>query len=62
VLADLDLEVHFLVETHAAGSGTALRTSIWPVTAAEMRAERRSRSRVIADVASMSSSPLKKGR
>ena len=39
VLADLDLEADLLVQAHAASVSTSPRTSILPVTAAEIRAD-----------------------
>src|SRR5438067_2455165 len=47
VLADFALEVDLFVKTHAVTTWTTPRTSIFPVTAAEMRAVRRSCSRSI---------------
>ena len=52
VLANLDLKIDFLVQGHAASIFSKGRTSIWPVTAAEIRAVRRSCSRLIARWAS----------
>ena len=52
VLADLGLEVDFLVQAHAASASANPRTSILPVTAAEIRAVRRSCSRSMARWAS----------
>ena len=52
VLADLGLEADFFVQAHAACFSMSWRTSIWPVTAAEIRAVRRSCSRSMARWAS----------
>src|SRR5437016_851388 len=52
VEADLDLEVDLLVQVHADCFPPRERTSIWPVTAAEIRAVRRSCRRSMARCAS----------
>ncbi len=52
VLADFDLEVDFFVQAHAASDSANPRTSILPVTAAEIRAVRRSCRRSMARWAS----------
>ena len=53
--ADLLLEGDLLVDAHAASVVAAFRTSICPVTAAEIRAERRSCRRAMAESASATS-------
>ena len=48
VLTDFGFEIDFFVEcAHADSIDTKLRTSIWPVTAAEIKAVRRSLRRSI---------------
>src|SRR5665213_1171477 len=52
MVADLGLEADLLVDAHAACLSARLRTSIWPVTAAEIKAVRRSWRRLMARCAS----------